>query len=334
MNDPATNTGRAHEPAPTDPDELGQSLRAGVAGHDLPGQAAVALLVGHGYWLGRADFRRACVETCSPDQDDHGPDDDGAAGAQPAPVWVLWDEAPGFAARARASTGETAVLRAAASIAGAGGSVSLRDLVRDLSAPSLALVLDAIAHAAGWHENARSWKVTGRLPVPTPRHLVPVMTRLRSIEVAVRRAIGRSALDAVPSADGQGVPSPDPIRVVLGDFRDVVVHPDTRAEAGGTLGWLLERQYPSVVVVDLGVDLATDPDALAWLVEADEVLTNRVCRYVPAAADWDPLGHKAQCRLAAQALMVPVRSPFTARPAPSTTPAAPTGGSTTPEGTV
>lgn len=84
-------------------------------------EAAVELLIAHRTWLARRDFRRACLSA-----------DGGYA-------WLDADRA------ARIADGdETVGLPASSS--------ELR---------VLAIVLDAIAHAAGWHETGHTHLVTG-----------------------------------------------------------------------------------------------------------------------------------------------------------------------------
>lgn len=79
------------------PGELAASLRAWAAG-DRINEAAVELLITHGTWLGRADFRRAAIDA-----------GDGMAR-------VDWDAAREFERDSPASTTERAVLRLAVAI--------------------------------------------------------------------------------------------------------------------------------------------------------------------------------------------------------------------------
>jgi hypothetical protein len=133
-------------------DDLAQMLAAWSSGH-LPGEAAVGLLAAHETWLRRRDFLAACL--C--------PVDDGTD--EPADVRMAaidWARVPGFAATARGSSGELAVLLLAASLAGI-DTGSLADLTSSLGPNTLALVLDAIAHRADWHETGRTHTTTGRI---------------------------------------------------------------------------------------------------------------------------------------------------------------------------
>jgi hypothetical protein len=136
------------DPTTIGTDQLAAMLAAWSDGH-LPDQAGLALLTAHGTWLGRRDFLAACVDAV--DDDDLGP----------APMAAItWTQVPPFAATARASSGELAVLQLSASLAGQ-DTGSVRDLTAGLGHQTLALVLDAIAHRAGWHESGRTHTVTG-----------------------------------------------------------------------------------------------------------------------------------------------------------------------------
>ena len=139
------------DPTTIDTDRLGRMLTAWAGGH-LPNEAGVALLTAHETWLRRRDFLTACLDTV-----DDGP----TGGPDPTPMAAIaWTRVPGFAATARASSGELAVLLLAASLAGQ-DTGSLRDLTGGLGPNTLALVLDAIAHRAGWHETGHTRTVTG-----------------------------------------------------------------------------------------------------------------------------------------------------------------------------
>jgi hypothetical protein len=141
------------DPATIPADQLQPMLAAWSAGY-LPDEAAVALLATHGTWLGRRDFLAACVDAV---------DDAWTGDGDQAPMAaIIWTAVPAFAATARASSGELAVLQLAASLAGV-ATENLRDLTTGLGPNTLALVLDAIAHRAGWHEDARTHTVTGHL---------------------------------------------------------------------------------------------------------------------------------------------------------------------------
>ncbi|MGW0659814.1 hypothetical protein [Streptodolium elevatio] len=123
-----------NSPAATDLplDQLTAALRAGAAGH-LPSEAAVALLVEHDVWPGRADFRAFVDYTDDPDVTD-------------TPLaTVRWNEA--VDAHLPGASGETLMLRIAASLA-AGTPVALAE-VSALGWHSTGLVLRAVAHTSG-----------------------------------------------------------------------------------------------------------------------------------------------------------------------------------------
>lgn len=74
-------------------DDLTAGLKAWTRHHDLHVRAAVELLIWHGFWLRRNDFREACVTVERGD------------------VWIRWADAREFAdSRPRASTSELAIL--------------------------------------------------------------------------------------------------------------------------------------------------------------------------------------------------------------------------------
>jgi hypothetical protein len=139
------------DPTTIGTDQLARMLSAWAAGH-LPDSAALALLTSHETWLRRRDFLAACVDAV---------DDAWTGGGDPAPMAaIVWARVPAFAATARASSGELAILGLAASLAGVEAG-SLRELTGGLGPNTLAGVLDAIAHRAGWHETGRTHTVTG-----------------------------------------------------------------------------------------------------------------------------------------------------------------------------
>jgi hypothetical protein len=139
------------DPTTIGADQLTRMLTAWAGGH-LPDSAGVALLTAHETWLRRRDFLTACLDII---------DDGQTSGPDPTPTAAIaWARVPGFAAATRASSGELAVLLLAASLAGQ-DTGSLRDLTAGLGPNTLALVLDAIAHRAGWHETGHTRTVTG-----------------------------------------------------------------------------------------------------------------------------------------------------------------------------
>jgi hypothetical protein len=113
-------------------------------------EAAVALLVAHDVWPRRGDFLRSCV-----DVDDDGWTRDGTATL----AAVDWDAADALARTGPASSSEAAVLHLAADLAN--GNVG--SLLIGLDTTNLSLVLEAIAHCAGWHERGVSRLVTGNV---------------------------------------------------------------------------------------------------------------------------------------------------------------------------
>ncbi|MQA16948.1 MAG: hypothetical protein GEV09_23295 [Pseudonocardiaceae bacterium] len=127
---------------------LSGELRAWAAG-SYRDEAAVELLIAHRVWLARRDFRRACLTA-----------DGGYA-------WFDADRAARIAdgdetVALPASSSELRVLAIAAHLAGCPGGRSLGDLLTGLDASNVRLVLDAVAHTAGWHEQGLTHTVTGR----------------------------------------------------------------------------------------------------------------------------------------------------------------------------
>jgi hypothetical protein len=116
---------------------LAAALRAAAAGI-LPGEAGTSLLIGCGAFLHRSDFTDRFTETA-------------ASMSDGTPLaWVNWDNAITAlnTGQIPASSGETAILRLAASLA-AGIPVSLRDTTTALDQHNLQLLTTAIRHAAG-----------------------------------------------------------------------------------------------------------------------------------------------------------------------------------------
>lgn len=116
---------------------LAAALRA-AAGGILHAQAAALLLHGSGAFLHRGDFARFTETALS-----------AADGVTPL-AWIDWDAAVAAldTGLLPASSGETAVLRLAASLAN-GNPVSLRDTVTSLDHRNLSLLTAAIRDAAG-----------------------------------------------------------------------------------------------------------------------------------------------------------------------------------------
>ena len=126
-------------------EQIATGLRAWAHGLYVV-EAAVEVLLAHRAWLRRVDFRRAALWI----SDDN-----------PAYIGVDWTNAARFAGRAPASGSEIAMLRVAVGLAGQEVPESLGDLLSGLDQANIAIVLDAVAHAAGWHERGTVAFVTG-----------------------------------------------------------------------------------------------------------------------------------------------------------------------------
>lgn len=118
-------------------EKLADALRAAVVG-SYPSQAAVELLITHGTWLRRYDFR-ACVSYYDADPDpQYGHEAFAVVDWQALPSRVL-----------ASSSTELAVLRIAASLATDEVSVSLRDVIVGLGRSNITAVARAVLWAAG-----------------------------------------------------------------------------------------------------------------------------------------------------------------------------------------
>lgn len=132
--------------------QLAPMLRAWAEG-DYAAEAAVELIIAQGTWLARGDFRSRLIDAV----------DDGWTRDGFAPMAVIdWKAVPDFLHEAPASSGEAGVLRVAASIAGT-DTGPLRALTYSLDPTNTELVLQALAHAAGWHERHRHAFITGEI---------------------------------------------------------------------------------------------------------------------------------------------------------------------------
>lgn len=118
--------------------DLEEALLAAAAGL-LHEAAAAGLLIGSGTFLHRGDF--TAFTQASP-----------GTGSSPPLAWIDWDDAVTALGDGRlpASSGEASVLRLAASLA-TGNPVSLLDTATRLDHRNLALLTNAIRHAAGHH---------------------------------------------------------------------------------------------------------------------------------------------------------------------------------------
>lgn len=116
---------------------LASALHAAAAGMH-PDEAAAELIISHDCFLHREDFTRYVHAGIS------------ISDGTTRMAWIDWDSAITALSHGRipASSGETSILRIAASLA-AGCQVSLRDTITSLDHRNLNLVTAAIRHAAG-----------------------------------------------------------------------------------------------------------------------------------------------------------------------------------------
>jgi hypothetical protein len=146
--------------ADLDPADLETALVRGAVG-DYADEAAVLLLINFGHWL--VQLQSAGLITLVPDLEGEG-------------LWaqISWpDLEPALATGLIVgSSGEVRVLRAAASIAD-GVLVNLGDLAGSLNRRAPALLLAAIAHAAGSHDHRQL--TFGPDGVPRPGGVLPAL---------------------------------------------------------------------------------------------------------------------------------------------------------------
>ena len=134
------------DPARLSPEQLAPMLRAWARGM-LATEAAVDLLIRHDLWLRREDFRAALVDAV---------DDGWGTGGSIEPMAAVdWDGVQTYLGTAVWSRSEAAVLRLAASLAGATPTTSRAEMTSGLDDLNAALVLDALARRFGWHERDR-----------------------------------------------------------------------------------------------------------------------------------------------------------------------------------
>jgi hypothetical protein len=128
--------------------DLAEALRAWAKGL-YTSEAAVELLIVHGTWLRRGDFLDACTGPCE------GPDgqDDWSM------VWIDWSEVATF--EGPSSSSEWRMRQIAAELAGTDTGVPLAELLSSLDDTNTGHVLDAIAHARGWHARYVTRQVSG-----------------------------------------------------------------------------------------------------------------------------------------------------------------------------
>jgi hypothetical protein len=135
-------TGGSVEAEGLDRYEIAEGLRAWAQGSH-PVEAAIELLIGHGSWLERPEFRALLwVE-------------DDVVGLDPA-------ELAGMALLAPASSSELAMVQLAVELLGIKTPDSLDRLLAGLDASNTGLVLEAIARCTGTHEQHQAFQVTGR----------------------------------------------------------------------------------------------------------------------------------------------------------------------------
>ncbi len=131
--------------------ELAPMLRAWAQGVQCQ-EAATELIIVHGTWLARTDFRAACVTAV-----DHGMH----RGQHVPMATISWRRSARFLQTAPASRSESNVLRLACSLAGV-DTGALGKLTEGLDPSNTARILDALAHRAGWHEQGLRHTVDGR----------------------------------------------------------------------------------------------------------------------------------------------------------------------------
>ena len=119
--------------------ELAAAMREAAAGC-YAAEAAVELLVAHGFWLDRPDFRRYV---------DYSVDGSATLGSRRPPMArVSWYDLT--VAGLPASPSATNVLRIAASLSHVDAWLSLRDVSKGLDPDSLRAVVQALIHAGGY----------------------------------------------------------------------------------------------------------------------------------------------------------------------------------------
>lgn len=138
------------------PDELALALRVGAVG-SYAAEAAVELLIRHGYWLGRPGFVEACLVPLDAEADTLGVD------------WMavvdqvrVSDAAPAHRAVAEIAAQIGVGLDVASTEIVAAELRPLRWLLASLDRGDLDLVLAAIAHAGGTHDQVE------HVGAPTP----------------------------------------------------------------------------------------------------------------------------------------------------------------------
>ncbi|HET9654829.1 MAG TPA: hypothetical protein VFP72_05715, partial [Kineosporiaceae bacterium] len=150
----------------------------------------------------------------------------------------------------------------------------------------------------------------------TPDHLRPAMTALQDLYQGVLTR-ARSLQDLRDAGRDVWTVSPElaaeradlaPVTVTITDYREVLTHPAIARTADALLREVLMRGHHLGYVIDLGVDLDTDPTALEWLRLLP--IAGTVKATVSTAAGWtlhrsDPAAAAAWASHAAEAVMVP-----------------------------
>ena len=135
-------------------EELASRLRAWAAGW-YPVEAAVELLAAHRTWLIRREFLAACVRLT-----------DGWGRDTRVPMAVVdWPRAARLLDEGAliGSSSELQILAAAVSLAGEEvRAYDLGNLVTGLDTINVTLLLETVAHAAGWHQRHVRATITGR----------------------------------------------------------------------------------------------------------------------------------------------------------------------------
>jgi hypothetical protein len=123
-----------------DAEALADALTAGATGC-YGTEAAIELLIEHGTWLHRRDFVAAAIRVSDDEE----------------PVMADVDWTAAITGEFPCSSTEAQVLR----IAGQPTGEPLRRLLAGLDDTNSGLVLDAVAHACGWHTRHLARTVTG-----------------------------------------------------------------------------------------------------------------------------------------------------------------------------
>jgi hypothetical protein len=119
-------------------------------------EAAAELLIAHDSWLGRDDFLRVCTWALWPSHTPGVPF-----------LGIDWETAAGFPCDTTGSDSELKMLAIAATLAGQPIIECPRwkgfgDLLSSLDNTNTQIVLNAIAHAKGWHEQGHTAVIDGR----------------------------------------------------------------------------------------------------------------------------------------------------------------------------